>query len=452
MKIVIVGAGDVGSHLAKMLSHEGREVTVIDSDPAKLAKLTATADVAATLGSATSISVLKNAGAQNADLFISVVASANQEVNLVSAMLAKSLGAQKVMARIHDEDFLSAENKLRFKEMGVEVIFFPEKIAADDIVERLRKSSAIESLDFVHGKLQITVFKLDEDSKLLDMKVSDFASLASQDDLQFRIIAIARGEKTVIPRFDTKFQYHDLVYVITKREGLPELMDLFGKTNAEVEKLMIFGGSDIAEMVARSLSKKIQTIKIIEKDKERCLELSERLDDNIIIANGDGRNSDFLLEESIREYDAFVALTDSDETNIMSCVVAKKLGVERTIAEVENTEYVHLAEEMGIDSIINKKLITAGRIFKFTLSGKARFVKYISGTDAEVLEYTVAPGSAITKAPLKEIGFPDDAIIGGVIRGSESIIAVGDTLIEAYDRVAVFALPNAVKEVDKFFK
>ena len=230
------------------------------------------------------------------------------------------------------------------------------------------------------------------------------------------------------------------------------LMKYVGKHNIEVNSLMILGGSPIGEMVATQVSKHIDNVKLIEMNKEKCVMLSEKLPDNVVVVNGDGRNSDMLLEESIKDFDAFVAVTNNSETNILACVAAKRLGVPRTIAEVENLEYIRLAESMGVDAVINKKLITAGRIFKFTLSSKVRFIKYMSGTNAEVLEYIVAPDTAITKVPLKDMNFPKNAIIGGIIRGNDSYIAVGDTKIEAYDRVAVFALPEAVKEVDKFFK
>ena len=230
------------------------------------------------------------------------------------------------------------------------------------------------------------------------------------------------------------------------------LMKYIGKRNIEVNSVMILGGSPIGEMVARQLSRQLDSVKLIEMNKEKCLDMSEKLPSNVIVVNGDGRNSDTLLEESIRDYDAFVAVTNSSETNILACVAAKSLGVPRTIAEVENIEYIRLAESMGVDAVINKKLITAGRIFKFTLSNKVRFIKYMSGTNAEVLEYIVAPDTKITKVPLKDMGFPRNAIIGGIIRGNESFIAVGDTQIQAYDRVAVFALPEVVKEVDKFFR
>ena len=453
MKVVIEGAGEVGSHLAKMLSREGNDVTVIDSDDERLSRLSAYADVQTISGSPTSIKTLKEADAAKAELFIAVMPFSPQEVNVVGAMLAKQLGASRVLARINDEDYLTAENRLMFKEMGIELMFYPEKIAADEIVDQLKHSASSETMDFAHGKLQIAVFKLDERSPLIDVKLSDFMqSVGKPDNEKFRIIAISRDEQTSIPGVGTKFQFGDILYTISTREGVSTVVEKFGIQNIEIGSAMIIGGTPMARMVATSLSKTIDEIKIIDKDRECCLELSEKLPESVSISCGDARDSDFLYEEGIRNYDAFIALTGRDETNVLACVVAKKFGVARTIAEVENIEYIRLAEEMGVDTIINKKLITAGKIFKFTLSGKARFVKYMSGTDAEVMEYTVAPGSAVTKGPLKDIGFPKNAIIGGVVRGSESFIAVGSTVIEAYDRVAVFALPQTIKEIDRFFK
>ena len=441
MKIVIQGAGEVGSHLAKMLSLEANDITVIDDDPQRLANISSIADVIAIEGAPSSLRVMREADVQNADLFISVVPFVPQDVNLVSALLAKNLGAKKVTARIDDNDFLSAENKLLFKQMGIELMFYPERLAADEIFDLLKHSSSTESMDFARGKLQVEVFKLEEDSPLLDMKLAEFAAIATSDELQFRVIAISRGGKTIMPKYDTKFMFNDLVFIIATREGMAFLMKFLGKSNIEIDKVMILGGSDIAELVAARLSQKISSVKILERDKERGMILSERLPDNVIIVIGDGRNSDLLLEEGIKDYDAFLALTGNDEANVLACVVAKKFGVDRTIAEVENIEYIHLAEEMGVDSVINKKLITAGRLFK-----------YMSGTDAEVLEYTVAPNSAITKGTLKDISFPKDAVIGGLIRGSESYIAIGSTRIEPYDRVVVFALPHTVKDIDRLFR
>ena len=310
-------------------------------------------------------------------------------------------------------------------------------------------------MDFARGKLQLVVFRLDDDSPILDMTVAEFtaAMTAASSQAQLRIIAIARKGETIIPKFDTRFAYNDHLYIIAKREGIPAILKFLGKDNIEVDKVMILGGSEIGEMVAAQLARQqLDAVKIIDIDKNRCRELTEKLPSDVMVANGDARNSDFLVEEGIRDYDALVSVTGNDEANILACVVAKKFGVSRTVAQVENLEYVRLAEDMGVDVVINKKLITAGRIFKFTLSDKVRFVRYMSGTDAEVLEYTAAPDSKVTRGLLKDIDFPRNAIIGGVIRGSESFIAVGDTRIEPYDRVAVFALPETVKEVDKFFK
>lgn len=452
MKIVIAGAGEVGSHLAKMLNNETNEVTVIDQRRDRLDTLTASTDVITVEGNPSAIRVLHEAGAHEADLFIAVNPSESQDVNIVSAMLAKKLGSKKVTARINNEEYLTYENKLLFTEMGIDLMFYPEKIAAGEIVDLLKRTATTDTLEFARGKLQVAVFKLEEESELIGMNMAEFSAVAAKEGLKFRVVAISRHDETIIPKFDTKFKYHDLVFIISKREGMDMLMRYIGKQNIEVKNLMILGGSPIGEMVAKQMSKQLENIKLIEMNKAKCLDLSEKLPSNVMVVNGDGRNSDMLLEESIREYDAFVAVTNNSETNILACVAAKSLGVPRTIAEVENLEYIRLAESMGVDAVINKKLITAGRIFKFTLSSKVRFVKYMSGTKAEVLEYIVSPGSAITKTTLMNMNFPSNAIIGGIIRGNESFIAVGDTQIMAYDRVAVFALPEAVKEVDKFFK
>lgn len=452
MKIVIAGAGEVGSHLAKMLSNESNDITVIDSDQERLDALGAIADVVTVEGNPSTIHTLQEAGTADADLFIAVNPSDSQDVNIVSAMLAKKLGSKKVTARINNEEYLSYENKYLFTEMGIDLLFYPEKIAAGEIADLLKRTASTDSMDFARGKLQMAVFKLEEESSLLGMNMAEFSQLAAEDGMNYRVVAIARNNQTIIPKFDTKFKYHDLVFIISKREGMDVLMKYIGKKNIEVNNLMILGGSPIGEMVARQMAKELDSVKLIELNKEKCLDLSEKLPSNVIVVNGDGRNSDMLIEESIKDFDAFVAVTNSSETNILACVAAKSLGVARTIAEVENLEYIRLAESMGVDAVINKKLITAGRIFKFTLSNKVRFIKYMSGTNAEILEFIVAPDTKITKVPLKDMGFPRNAIIGGIIRGNESFIAVGDTHIQAYDRVAVFALPEVVKEVDKFFR
>ena len=455
MKIIIEGAGHTGSHLAKMLSVESNDITVVDSDPGRIRQLASSADVDTLVGPPSTIGLLRDAGCAGADLFIAVNPGMDQSVNIVSALLAKKLGTKRVIARIDDEAYLMPENKLLFKDMGLDMVFFPEKSASDEIADMLLSSASTDTLDFARGKLQLTVFKLDDDSPLLDMNVAEFAHAvkAMQPDGDFRIVAISRGGKTIIPKFDTAFKYHDYLYVISCRSGMPALMKYLGKDKIDIRRVMILGGSEIGEMVARRLAaRKLDEVKLIEIDPARSRRLSEDLPDEVSVVCGDARNSDFLQEEDIRGYQAVLSFTGNDEVNILACVVAKRMGVPRVVAQVENLEYIRLAEELGVDTVINKKLITASRIFKFTLSDKVRSVRYVSGTDAEVLEYTAAPGSRITRSILKEIDFPANAIIGGVIRGGDSFIAVGHSRIEPYDRVAVFALPDAVKEVDKMFR
>ena len=341
MRIIIEGAGQVGSHLAKMLSHEGGDITVIDDNELRLQRLTAVADVVTVLGDPSSITVLKDAGCQKADLFIAVNPTTTQTVNIVSALLAKKLGSKRVIARIDDEAFLLPENKLMFKDMGLDMLFYPEKIASDEIIDMLKHTASTDSMDFARGKLQLVVFRLDDDSPVLDMTVAEFtaAMTAASVQAQLRIIAIARKGETIIPKFDTRFAYNDHLYIIAKREGIPTILKFLGKDNIEVDKVMILGGSEIGEMVAAQLARQqLDSVKIIDIDKNRCRVLTETLPSDVMVANGDARNSDFLVEEGIRDYDALVACTGNDEANILACVVAKKFGVSRTVAQVENLE------------------------------------------------------------------------------------------------------------------
>ena len=427
MKIVIAGAGEVGCHLAKMLSEGYHEITIIDNDEERLALVTESMDVLTVQGDPTSISVLKSAGVDKADLFVAVSPAKQQDVNVVSALIAKKLGAGKVT---------------------VDLLFYPEKIAATEIGDLLKQSDVSEFVDFARGQLQMIVFRIDEGSRMLNKSMADFPY--DPENLPFRVVAVTHDGETLIPQRDTLFKRGDMVYIITKREFVDELMSWSGKRYLDIKRLTILGGGRIGEMVARQFEKTAEFVKIIEINRDRCEVLSENLDRTLVI-NGDGRNSDFLYEEDVKSCDAFVAVTSSSETNILACVAAKNMGVSKTIAEVENIEYIKLAEGMGVDAVINKKVITAGRIFRFTMSTKVRTVKVIGGADAEVIEYIVNPDSPVTKAPLRDLNFPRDAVVGGIIRGSETFIATGDTRIKPYDRAVIFALPTALSRIEKLF-
>lgn len=449
MKIIISGAGEVGSHLAKMLSSEYHDLTIIDNDTERLSHVSESMDVLTVQGDPTSIEILTSAGVSQADLFVAVYPAKEQNVNVLSALLAKQMGAKRVTSRVNNAEYLSHENKLLFTDLGIDLLFYPEKIAADEITGLLKESEMSELVDFANGKLRLLVFKLDETAPLVGKTPADFTYPTEQ--LPFRTVAISRGDETIIPQKDTRFKVHDLVYVIARKDSVDEALSYSGKQDIDIKRLTILGGGRIGELLAAKLEKKADFIKVIEINKARCEVLSEKLSKTLII-NGDGRNSDFLYEEDVKSCDAFIAVTSSSETNILSCVAAKKMGVAKTIAEVENIEYIKLAEGMGVDAVINKKIITAGRIFRFTLNNKVRTIKYLNGSNAEIIEYIVNPSSLITTAPLRNLALPSDAIVGGVIRGKDSFIAVGDTVIKPYDRVAVFALPSALKKLDKFFK
>ncbi|MEA5005127.1 MAG: Trk system potassium transporter TrkA [Rikenellaceae bacterium] len=448
MKIIIAGAGDVGSHLAKMLSNEYHDLTIIDNDEGRLNRVSESSDVITIFGSPTSITTLSQAGAAYADLFIAVSPAQEQDVNIISSLLAKKMGSTRVTARINNDEYLQNDNKILFTEMGIDLLFYPEKIASHEITDLLKQTGTSEFMDFSAGKLQLIVFRLDDGAPLIDKILGDL-TISGEEPL-YRAVAVARDGQTLIPRRNTRFKEHDLVFVISKRAGVQEVMSYSGKDNINVRKLMIVGGGRIGEMVAKKLENSVDYIKLIELKKERCEILNERLSKTLVI-NGDARNTDLLIEEDVNGFDAFVAVTSSSETNILSCVMAKKMGVAKTIAEVENIDYIKLAESMGVDAVINKKLITASRIFRFTLSNKVQSIKCLNGSDAEVLEFIVNPNSLITRDKIRNLGFPKDAIIGGIIRGNHSYIALGDTEIKAYDRVVVFALPSALKKVNKFF-
>lgn len=454
MKIVIAGAGEVGSHLAKMLSREANDLTIIESDENRLSKVAELADVITVLGDQTSIATLEQAEVSKADLFIAVSPARDQNINILSALLAKKMGAKKVTARINNDEYTQYDNKILFTDLGIDLLFYPEKMAAYEIIDLLKQTGTSEFMEFGRGKLLMYVFRLDDGSPLINKRVesilmeSEPVQISRSD--KFKPVAIARGDSTIIPSLETKFLKGDLVFMICTRPGVEELVKFTGKNQIDIKNLLIIGGGRIGEMLAKKLIGSVDHIKIVEHKKETCEHLAQILP-NAVIINGDGRNTDLLLDEDANKYDAVCAVTSSSETNILSCVALKNLGVPKVIAEVENIEYIKLAEQMGVDAVINKKLVTAGRIFRFTLSNKVRSIKCLNGSNAEVLEFIANPDSAITSGQIKSLNFPKEAIIGGVIRGEECFIAEGDTQINPYDRVVVFALPQALAKVNKFF-
>ncbi len=445
MNIIIAGAGEVGTHLAKMLSQEYHDIVVIDPDTEKLAQLSSSADLLVVEGSATSIAALKEANIKKADLFVAVTSSEN--ANILSATLAKRLGAKKVIARIDNNEYLLPNNKDVFLNLGVDSLIYPEKLAAREVINLLGHTSSTEFVDFSGGKLSLAVMRLEEDAPVIDLTL--LQTTKENQNLEFRAVAISRDGETIIPRGSDQFKVNDMVYVITNQRGVKEMLEYSGKTNIEVHNLMILGGGRIGVRIASELEKDVN-VKIIEHDREESIRLANYFK-NALVIHGDGRDTELLMQEGLQYMDAFIAVTGNSETNILTCLAAKRLGVKKTIAEVENFDYIQLAESMGVDTVINKKLITASRIFRYTMSTEVSAIKCLTGSDAEVLEFIVKPNAPVTKGKIKDINFPKDAIIGGVVRGDASFIAKGETEIKAYDRVVIFALPSAINRIGKFF-
>ena len=435
----------MGCHLAKMLSGNGHDITVIDTDPKQLGEVTSLADIITVEGDPTTFETLRKAAVKRCDLFIAVSPGENE--NILSAMLAKQLGAKKSIARIDNKEYLEPNNKEIFIEMGIDYLFYPERDAAREVINLLGHTSTTEYVDFSSGKLSLVVFRLDPTSPLVGRELSGFA--AYDKPLDYRTVAITRANRTIIPRKGEKFMADDVIYVISRQDAVKELTDLSGQTGVEVNNMMILGGSRIGIRIAEELQDEIN-IKLVDYDAEKAYKLAGRLEKTLII-NEDGRNTEAMLEEGLGNMDAFVAVTGRSETNILAAMLAKRLGVKKVIAEVEHLNYITLAESIGIDTIINKKLITASNIFRFTMSTDVQAIKCLNGSEAEVLEFIVKPNSPATKSRIKDMDLPDDVIIGGIVRGNKAFIAVGNTEIAAYDRVVVFAMPSAIADIGEYF-
>jgi len=444
MKIVIAGAGEMGSHLAKMLSGNSHDITVIDSDQKLLSEVSSLADVITVEGDSTTFAVLRRASVRRCDLFIAVNHEEND--NLVAAILAKKLGAKKSIARIDNNEYLEPNNKEHFIDMGIDYLFYPEKIAAREVINLLGHTATTEYVDFSSGKLSLAVFRLEPASPLIGCPPTGFDE---EEQPAYRTVAITRDGQTIIPTRDERFTEGDTAYVIARQDAVQTVMELSGRSNIAVKNMMILGGSRIGIRIATELQEEMD-IKLVDYNAEKAYRLAERLDKTLII-NEDGRNTEAMLEEGLANMDAFVAVTGRSETNILTAMLAKRMGVKKVIAEVENLNYIHLADSVGIDTIINKKLVTASNIFRFTMSTDVQAIKCLTGSDAEVLEFIVKPNSPATKARIRDLGLPADVIVGGIVRGDKVFIAEGNTEINPYDRVVVFSMPASVGKVGYFF-
>ena len=448
MKIIIAGAGEVGFNLAKLLSFESKDITLIDTNRESLSYADTHLDIRVVRGDATSISILKDAQVAQTDLVIGVTSS--ETINITCCVLAKQLGAKRTIARISNTEFLDNKEEVGFTKFGIDELISPEALAANEIELLLNQSAFNDTYEFEDGALTMIGLHLSRTAAFVGRTVKEVGQM--HPELRYVPIAIQRfgTQYTLIPRGDTQFKEGDQVYFTTTEQGVDEIFKLTGKVRDEIKDVMILGGSNIGCKTARDLCRNKFNVKLIENSKEKAFEIADDLPDCLVI-NGDGRNVELLQEESIGDMDAFIAVTGNSETNIMSCLVAKSKGVKKTIALVENMDYFQLSHSIGIDTLINKKLLAANHIFRHIRQGDVVAMTRLNNMNAELLEFVVAAKSKVCNRRIKDLDFPRSAIIGGVIRDGIGMIGLGDFMIQDGDRIVVCCLPQSINKVEKLF-
>ena len=447
MKIIIAGAGAVGTHLAKLLSRDDQDCTLIDEDDDRLAGLDGEYDIMTLQASPTSIQALREAGAQNADLFVGVTPDESRNMN--ACIIAHAMGAKKTVARIDNYEYLAPNLESFFNELGIDSLIYPEVLAAIDINNGLKMSWVRQRWDVHGGALVMLGVKLHEMCEILNRPLRE---LCGPDD-PYHIVAIKRGSETIIPGGNDELRNLDMAFFMTTREYIPYIRKIAGKEHyADVKNVIVMGGGKTAVRVALTVPD-YMNVKIIEMSEERCERLNTLLSTcDTMVIHGDGRDISLLEDEGIRNTQAFVAVTDNAETNILACLTAKRLGVRKTIAMVENLDYVSMAEELDIGTIINKKTIAASHIYQMMLDAEVNNMRSLMMLDSDVAEFTAAPGSPVTKKPVKALGLPFGMNIGGLVRHGEGMLVNGNSQIEAGDTVMVFCHEQNMKKMEKYFK
>lgn len=445
MKIIIAGAGETGSHLAKMLSKEGQQIILLDEDGLKLLQLKATLHIETVTGAPASIHCLKEAGVENADLFIAVTPYESE--NMTACFLAAKLGARKTIARIDNSEYLLQDYREMFAEMGISSMIYPEMLAAMEVVHALKATWLREYMSFEKDIMVLGGIKIRDHANVLHKPFNS----GYFDHSRYRIVAIKRNNETIIPKGSDEVLSGDLVYFITTPDNLDFVREEAGKRLYEVNNIMIMGGSRIAERIAECIPDDMR-VKLFEIDKDKAHSLGEKLN-NVLVINGDGRDVELLKEEDIEDMNAFVALTDNSETNILACSVAKRFGIKKTIAEVENMEYIPMAESLDVGAILNKKLLSASTIYQYTINAKVSNVKCLTNVEAVVVEFIAKrEGSRFTHTEVKNLHLPENVNIGALIRNGQGIIVNGNTTIQPDDHVIIFCMISAMPSLETFFQ
>lgn len=447
MKIIIAGAGAVGTHLAKLLSREHHDITLMDENPERLEDLSSDLDILTFPQSPSSISALREAEVGKADLFIGV--TPDEAHNMTACILAAKLGAKRTVARVDNYEYTLPENRDFFRTIGVHSIIYPEMLAGREILHNIKRSWIRQWWEVQGGELILLGVKVRERALVLDRPLRELCGA----DSPYHVVAVKRGDETVIPHGGSSLREGDLVYFMTTPEYINYIRDITGKESyPDVTNVIIMGGSTTAVHLVNAMPDYMHA-KVIEDDTARCERLNEVITNrHTLIIHGDGRDLSLLEEEGIRRAQAFVALTGNAEANILACLAAKRLGVRKTVAMVENTDYIGMAESLDIGSIINKKTFAASHIYQMMLKADITSVKSLNVANADVAEYAVPQDARVTRHPVKDLGLPDCVTLGGLVRDGRGSLINGSTQIMPGDTVVAFCLAGGIKKLERFFK
>lgn len=447
MKIIIGGAGAVGTHLAQLLSKEKRDIVLMDENIARLEKLSSNFNFQTMVASPSSIKAQKEAGVADADLFIGV--TPDEATNMTCCMIASNLGCKKTVARIDNYEYLDKKNKEFFRYLGINTLVYPELLAAKEIANAVKTCWIRQWWEVGSGDLVMVGVKMYDNAKILNVPLKDLGG----SELPYHIVAIKRNDETIIPNGMHQIYANDVVFFMANRKELPVIRAVCGKDHyPEIKRILIIGGGRIAVRLADLLPDNVH-VTIVEKDNKRSEKVSDLLKDhsNVETITGDGRNLSAIEEINIKNYQAFVALTGNAETNILACLAAKKFGIIKTVAQVENSEYVAMAQDLDISTIINKKNIAASSIYQKLLATDVSNMKTLELANADVAELTVGPDAKITKKMVKDLGLPKGITIGGMVRGNVGMLVQGNTQLQEGDHVVIFCLSDNLKNLEKYF-
>lgn len=448
MKIIIIGAGEIGYDLASVLSKEKHDVVVLDRDKDCLDKVRENLDVLCHEGNATSAKDLVESGVKDADILIAVTSI--DEVNMIASMMSKRLGAEMVIARVRSDELSRPNAPLKPTDLGIDVMIHPEQSAAYEIVRLVKQASASDLVNLGEGKMQLIGLRLGKKSPLVGKTLVEYAEEFSE--ITFRVVAISRRGLTIIPRGSVRLQSMDQIFVLAETDHIPAVIETTGKPEVEIDNIMISGGTPIGAMIARILcqEEKSWSIKLIEPDYDTAMELAEELKD-VLVLNGNPTDPDLLTTEGITDTDAFISVTDDEESNIISCLMAKHLEVRKTVALVSKSDYIPLSQTIGLDAAVNKKSAASNEIHRHVRGGRVISVTALQGIKAEVIELQAAPKSKVVKAPIQKISFPEGCVVGGILHNGSVEVATGQSQIKANDRVIIFCMPETVDKVTSLF-